>query len=185
MFHKYDAPSEPDLLSIDIDGNDLWVWRALTDFNPRVVIVETNQLIPPDEDRTIVYDPDRVWEYESRYFGASVFALYTVARSKGYSMIAVVDQNAIFLRDDDVERLQTDVPHVNDMARLFKPRLPRSYRNPETGEERTFSKLEIEGATLAQRLDMVGDWEPVMERSMRQEDPLDRLWTTSGLTEPE
>jgi len=41
LFQKYDVPKNFDLLSIDIDYNDYWVWKAITDYHPRVVVMET------------------------------------------------------------------------------------------------------------------------------------------------
>ena len=48
LFQKYGVPEAFDLLSIDIDGNDYWVWRAIT-YRPRVVVIEYNAHVPPQE----------------------------------------------------------------------------------------------------------------------------------------
>ena len=42
LFAQYGVPKQFDLLSIDIDGNDYWVWKAIEDFTPRVVVIEYN-----------------------------------------------------------------------------------------------------------------------------------------------
>jgi hypothetical protein len=41
------VPEEPDLLSIDIDGQDYWIWEAICAFRPRVVVIEYNSRLDP------------------------------------------------------------------------------------------------------------------------------------------
>ncbi len=101
LFAKYAVPREFDLLSIDIDGNDYWVWRAIEGYRPRVVVIEYNSSLPPDQSKVIPYDPAFRWD-GSNYFGASLLALARLGRSKGYTLIGCESQgvNAFFLRDD-------------------------------------------------------------------------------------
>ncbi len=62
---------EFDFLSIDIDYNDYWVWKALDDslFRPRIVCVEVNSNLPHNESKTVAYNTSHVWD-GSIYFGA-------------------------------------------------------------------------------------------------------------------
>ena len=53
LFQKYHVPKKFDLLSIDIDYNDYWVWKSIVDYFPRVVIIEYNSSIPPSESRAV------------------------------------------------------------------------------------------------------------------------------------
>jgi len=54
VFKKYKVPLNFDLLSIDIDGNDYWVWKALEGgYRPRVVIIEYNCNFPLNVSKTI------------------------------------------------------------------------------------------------------------------------------------
>jgi hypothetical protein len=46
-----------DLLSIDLDGMDFWMWRALSDITPRVVVIEYNNRFPAEISATVPYDP--------------------------------------------------------------------------------------------------------------------------------
>ena len=51
------VPEEPDLLVIDVDGNDYWIWRALEAFRPRVVVIEYNGDLDPTVPRVMPYAP--------------------------------------------------------------------------------------------------------------------------------
>ena len=86
LFAKFDVPERFDLLSIDIDGNDYWVWKALAGYTPRVVVIEYNIFFGLHLARTIRYDRDHVWD-ETLYHGASLAALQKLGREKGYSLV--------------------------------------------------------------------------------------------------
>lgn len=114
-----------DLLSIDIDSNDLWVWNALSDeYKPRLVVIEYNAKVPPTEAKTVVYDPDLVWD-GSDYVGASLKALWYVAKKKGYSLVYCENRgvNAFFVRDD----------LLNDQIIVKTPE--EAYKSPQYGEQ--------------------------------------------------
>lgn len=99
LFDKYAVPLEFDLLSIDIDSNDYWVWKAITKY-PRVVVIEYNSHISPDESRSVVYDPNLTWD-GSDYFSASLLAMSNLGASKGYTLIGCdsTGANAYFVLD--------------------------------------------------------------------------------------
>jgi hypothetical protein len=101
LFRKYNVPAEFDLLSIDIDGNDYWIWKKLSAYRPRVLVVEYNASIPPTEAKVMPYDPSHVWD-KTDYYGASLLAFEQLGRSKGYSLVACESygNNAFFVRDD-------------------------------------------------------------------------------------
>ena len=100
LFAKHGVPREFDLLSIDLDGNDYWVWQAL-EYRPRVVICEYNANLGPTERLAIPYEPDHQWDGTDHY-GASLTALDHLAREKGYTLLYCnrTGVNAFFLRDD-------------------------------------------------------------------------------------
>jgi FkbM family methyltransferase len=92
-----------DLLSIDLDGNDYWVWKAITACNPRVAIVEYNSIFGAERAVTIPYDPKfQRSEHRFIYYGASLAALAALARQKGYRLVCTDTYgiNAFFLRND-------------------------------------------------------------------------------------
>jgi hypothetical protein len=94
---------EIDLFSLDLDGNDYWVWEAMTACSPRIVILEYNSMFGPDRAVTIPYDPafDR-HRHHALYYGASLSALTRLAARKGFRLVAVepTGVNAFFLRND-------------------------------------------------------------------------------------
>src|SRR5207247_8322866 len=47
-----------DLLSIDIDGNDYWVWKAIDAIAPRVVVIEYNPLLVDIQSLTVKTVPN-------------------------------------------------------------------------------------------------------------------------------
>lgn len=93
------------LLSVDIDGNDYWVWESIECINPRVVVCEYNSAFGPDEKLTVPYKPDFVRgkeHYSELYFGASLAAFCHLAEKKGYDFIGTTRAgvNAYFVRKD-------------------------------------------------------------------------------------
>lgn len=102
LFQKYQVPSAFDLLSIDIDGNDYWVWNAIVDYHPRVVVIEYNATIPPAESKTIPYDPNYRWDGSTNYFGASLLALTHLGDQKGYTLVGcdASGTNAFFVKQE-------------------------------------------------------------------------------------
>jgi hypothetical protein len=92
-----------DLLSLDIDGNDYWMWRALDCISPRVVVVEFNGSCGPERSVSMSYQPDfrldlSVLPYRC---GASLPAFVKLARQKGYRLVGVqsLGFNAFFVQD--------------------------------------------------------------------------------------
>ena len=96
-------PMNFDLLSIDIDGNDYWVWKALTDYAPRVAVIEYNAMFRPNVKWVMEYNPDHSSAGTS-YFGASLKSLELLGRQKGYKLVGCNFHgvNAFFVREDVV-----------------------------------------------------------------------------------
>jgi len=90
-----------DLLSIDIDFNDYWVWRAIETISPRVVVIEYNATLRPPLSLVVPYQPDAKWD-GSNYFGASLEAMVRLGTQKGYRVVgcSLAGGNAFFVRDD-------------------------------------------------------------------------------------
>jgi hypothetical protein len=93
------------LLSVDIDGNDYWVWEAIASISPRIVVCEYNSAFGPSQKVSVPYDPGFVRSrshYSDLYFGASLSAFCHLAEKKGYDFIGTAGAgvNAFFVRKD-------------------------------------------------------------------------------------
>lgn len=95
---------EIDLLSLDLDGMDYWVWKALTCIRPRVVVLEFTALWGPYRAVTLPYKSDfRInWERQPWCHGASLPAYVKLGRERGYRLVGTnrFGFNAVFLRSD-------------------------------------------------------------------------------------
>ena len=92
---------EIDLLSIDIDGNDYWVWKAIDVVDPRVVAIEYNATLRPPMTLVVPYRADARWD-GSNHYGASLEALVRLAAVKNYRLVgcSIAGVNAFFVRAD-------------------------------------------------------------------------------------
>jgi hypothetical protein len=96
-------PASVDLLSIDIDGNDYWIWEAITAVRPRVLIIEYNAAYPPPVAFVAEYKADRVWD-GGNYHSASLASLEALGRAKGYALVGcnLSGANAFFVREEEL-----------------------------------------------------------------------------------
>jgi len=92
---------EIDLLSIDIDGNDYWVWEAITCIDPRVVIIEYNAKFPPNFEWIMEYDAKHIWN-QSDEQGASLKSLELLGTKLGYQLVGtnITGANAFFVKEE-------------------------------------------------------------------------------------
>jgi hypothetical protein len=97
-----------DLLLIDVDGIDYWLWKAIDCMRPRVVVVEYQDILGPQRSVVVPYDPafsvasHEVNASENNYVGASLRALVKLGADKGYRLVACnnLGFNAFFVRED-------------------------------------------------------------------------------------
>ncbi len=121
LFQKYNVPQEFDLLSIDIDYNDFYVWKSLDEiYQPRVVIIEYNASHLPTEDKVVKYDPNAVWD-TTNYFGASIRALYNLGKRKGYSLIYANNQgvNLFFVKSSILSQIEHSFKDTNNIFLIY------------------------------------------------------------------
>ena len=122
IFQEEGFASELGLLSIDVDGIDWYLWKALTVVRPGIVVIEYNRNFPLDRPVTIPYEPlfDRTQKHSSnKYYGTSLAALNVLAVEKGYVFVGVEShqRNAFFVRDDLAKYVPTDVPSTQHVGR--------------------------------------------------------------------
>ena len=101
LLQKNVPDAEPDLLSIDVDGNDYHVWQAVHSISPRVVVMEYNASWFPPMSLAVAYQERFEWKANT-YFGASLKALELLAERKGYHLVGCcfAGVNAFFVRSD-------------------------------------------------------------------------------------
>jgi len=97
---------EIDLLSLDLDGVDFWIWKSIKCIAPRVVVLEYNNRWAPQQSVTVPYVGDFAASGASvegeGYFGASLLAFARLGKEKGYRLVGAngPNTNAFFLRND-------------------------------------------------------------------------------------
>jgi hypothetical protein len=103
VIRSFQLPTDLDLLSIDIDGNDYYVFEKIECIRPRVVVIEYNSKLPPPVLAVMEYRPDFCWENDQTdYFGCSLESLTRMAEKKGYQLVGcnITGCNAFFVRKD-------------------------------------------------------------------------------------
>lgn len=100
LFAELRVPDSIEVLSIDIDSHEYWVWQALNRYRPRVIVVEYNGHLGL-QPLTVPLDSGRAWD-GTDYFGASLGALRTLGFEKGYELVHcdLSGVNAFFVRHD-------------------------------------------------------------------------------------
>jgi len=102
---------EIDLLSIDIDGNDYWIWKAIKCIQPRVVVIEYNAKFPPPCEYIMEYNPNHIWDGSDK-FGASLKSLELLGDELGYRLVGTNTNgvNAFFVKKDLAKNLFPEPP---------------------------------------------------------------------------
>ncbi len=130
LFEENGVPTDLDLLVIDIDSNDYYVWRAIRDFRPKVVIIETNFLFPPPQLMVIDYHPMNYWD-RTYYTGASMQSMYNLAIKKGYELVYQMSRgpNVVFVAKEYFDAFGIK---DNSPAAIYRPRPKRLFERPES-----------------------------------------------------
>jgi hypothetical protein len=113
------VPDDFDILAIDVDGNDYWVWQGMRTYRPKVVVIEYNASLDPSK---LLVQPFRRESWDgTNYFGASLGAMRALAAEKGYRLVytELAGVNAFFVRSD----LAADFPSAD----LLPVRFPNYY----------------------------------------------------------
>ncbi len=128
LFQRHEVPQEIDLLSIDIDRNTYYVWKALSTYRPRVAIIEYNGAIPPSIDYKLPYERDAVWN-GSGSFGAGLKSCELLGEKMGYRLVGcdLTGVNSFFVREDLV---QDHFLEPFTAERHFEPLRLHLLRNP-------------------------------------------------------
>ena len=152
IFNRLSLRSDIDLLSIDIDGDDYYIFESLKKYRPRLILVEYNPSIPPDLD---------IVQTKGEYFGCSALALYNLGHLKDYKLIHMTDTNMFFVRSEDFDKLKIDEQELKQLfpkkyltnvitsynGSAFLTRVP-VYMDPLKKENRKSTKLPLKAADL-------------------------------------
>jgi hypothetical protein len=109
---------EIDLLSIDMDGVDYWIWESIEAIEPRVVVVEYQDIIGPEKSLTVPYKDDfNAYDYPTtrgmpNFCGASLLAFVKLARRRGYRLVGCnrYGYNAFFIKNPVAEK---EIPEIS------------------------------------------------------------------------
>lgn len=102
LLEQQDFTAEIDFLSIDIDGDDYWVWQAIKTISPKIVMIENHVEFGLNDVVVPIDAPEQLRQQHSLYHGASPVAMCKLAARKNYRLIGAnrLGFNSIFLRND-------------------------------------------------------------------------------------
>lgn len=121
-----DCPEICDLISIDIDGDDYWVWKTMN-VKGRVVIIEFHSAIPNDVGLAIVPGEGTINSHKGNpilngYYSANLRAFYELAEILGYKFCTTISDNAIFVLAEEFPKLGIpEAPLEECIERYFCP----------------------------------------------------------------
>ena len=101
IIRSHNVVEQPDLLSVDIDGNDWHVLNAINCVQPRVIVVEYNAKFIPPLKYCMSYQEDHAWTGDDNH-SASLQFFEEGLRARGYSLVgcSISGANAFFVRSD-------------------------------------------------------------------------------------
>ena len=128
----FSQKEEIDFLSIDVDGNDCYLFENLS-IKPKIICIEYNFWYGSNIKCSVPYDKNFIWKHGSLYSGASLDALCSLAKNKGYHLIALDSNcvNAFFIRSDLRHKFE-----ILDNVTSFKT--PNKYSNYELKKNREY-----------------------------------------------
>ena len=88
------CPKDMDLLSIDVDGDDYHIFDSLKHIKPKLILIETNMLIPISQEHVSVLGNT------IHPISSSPLSTYLLAKNKGYTPICFIAHDWLFVRDD-------------------------------------------------------------------------------------
>ena len=152
LINKNNFENNIGILSIDVDGNDYWIWKNIKTINPAIVVIEYNSRFGKNKSVTIPYDEnfDRQKAHSSMiYYGASLKALCKIAETKNMKLVGtnIAGNNAFFVKKDLLND-QIKELSLQDCFRVGKFRESRNeegklaFKNPEE-EQKILKDLEL------------------------------------------
>lgn len=125
LIHSSGLYGDIGLLSVDIDGNDYWVWQAINAVNPVIVVCEYNAIFGDLHQITIPYCAYFLRtksHFSNLYFGASLPTLIELGKKKGYVFVGTNSNgcNAFFVRQDFAPSIMSSLDEVTAHPSMFR-----------------------------------------------------------------
>ncbi|HEV7396313.1 MAG TPA: hypothetical protein VGN86_07355 [Pyrinomonadaceae bacterium] len=120
LLHSYEIEKDFGVLSLDIDGNDYWVLRAiLRKFRPQIVVTEINEKIPPPIRFVVKYNPN--FQLRHHFFGYSIQMLADLCEEVGYTILKLEYNNAFLTPNELAADARLDVTQLYREGYLDRP----------------------------------------------------------------
>lgn len=110
ILERVGAPHDIDVLSIDVDGDDLALWRGIRRHNVRAVVIEYNPTIPVG----VLYENP-----SGANHGNSASSLIAVGHSLGMQLVAQTRMNLIFLAQEEINLAALEPVQVRSGVSYF------------------------------------------------------------------
>ncbi len=140
LFEEAGVPEDLDLLVIDIDSNDYYVWKVIHNFRPKVVQIEINPYFPPPQLMVIDFHPLNYWD-GTDYAGASIASMIKLGKKKGYEPVhSTGGFNLFFVDREYFPRFGIEDNSAEALYTRWPPEADKFNRDPEGRGEVPFSK---------------------------------------------
>lgn len=111
ILDEIQAPKDIGVLSIDIDGNDYYIWESLKKYTPELVVIEFNPTVPND----VIFVQERSASINQ---GCSLLSLILLGKELGYELVCCTAWNAFFVKK---EKFHTLGVKDNFIFRMYQP----------------------------------------------------------------
>jgi hypothetical protein len=111
ILSQTNIPIEFDILSIDIDGDDYFVWKAMSKYKPTIVIIEINLNLKPEIEQI----NDSAADFKIGITGTSARSMTQLAEKKGYVILAHVGTNMIYVRKEFLNLYYDEPINIEDV----------------------------------------------------------------------
>jgi hypothetical protein len=141
LFASGQVPAEPDVVSIDVDGQDYWIWDAIEAYRPRIVVIEYNSALDPRRRLVQPKQSGASWD-GTEYMGASLGAIQALGERKEYRLVhtELAGSNAFLVRADLAEG---KFPEAGEVSVRGLPNYFQSgYRHPADPLNRRYLDLD-------------------------------------------
>jgi hypothetical protein len=95
ILQRTEVPPTPDLMIVDVDNNDYHIFKAIEFYRPKVLMIEINSMLLPDQEKIADFNAPFVFGKH----GSSILSMTKLAEDKGFRLICNVSCNAIYVQE--------------------------------------------------------------------------------------